>query len=160
MIASGDGFGHCAEMHRDVCGLRDHAPVGIEERASIAQSTCDNAADTAAVNACYAASQTARDSRIALTGTFGAGLNMYFTEFMGLSVEWRGLPFKMNESGTDERGAGGSFPEIGPGRGLDRIGCGRRRGARGRGVLGERGAREGGDDDDGEGFIHERNSSV
>lgn len=85
--------------------------VGIEERASIAQSTCDNAADTAAVNACYAASQTARDSRIALTGTFGAGLNMYFTEFMGLSVEWRGLPFKMNESGTDERGAGGSFPD-------------------------------------------------
>jgi outer membrane beta-barrel protein len=85
--------------------------VGIEERANIDAASCDGLATSGEVATCYEASQLARDSRIALTGTFGAGLNMYFADWFGLSIEWRGLPFKMNESGTDERGQGGSFPD-------------------------------------------------
>lgn len=85
--------------------------VGIEERASIAQASCDNLGTVDETSACYEASQTARASRIALTGTFGAGLNMYASQFFGISIEWRGLPYKLNESGTDERGPNGSFPD-------------------------------------------------
>jgi outer membrane beta-barrel protein len=85
--------------------------VGIQERSNINQATCDGLATTAEQASCYENSQTARSNRIALTGTFGAGLNMYFADFFGLSIEWRGLPYKMNESGTDERGAGGNFSD-------------------------------------------------
>lgn len=81
--------------------------VGIEERRGISQSTCDGLPSATEIATCYENSQTARSSDLVLTGTFGAGLNMYFADFFGLSIEWRGLPFKLNESGTDERTAGG-----------------------------------------------------
>ena len=49
---------------------------------------------------------------MAPSATFGAGINMYFNDFIGLSFEWRGMPFKWNTSGTDEAGNGsGTFPD-------------------------------------------------
>jgi outer membrane beta-barrel protein len=82
---------------------------GIEERANIAAATCDamGAGNETARVSCYQNSQDARSSRVAIAPTFGAGLNLYFNDFLGLNIEWRGMPFKWNNSGTDEAGAGG-----------------------------------------------------
>ena len=58
-------------------------------------------------------SQTARASRVAIAPTFGVGLVLYFNEFIGMSMEWRALPFSWNTSGTDEagKGKGDEFPD-------------------------------------------------
>jgi outer membrane beta-barrel protein len=98
--------------------------VGLTERASTSDDTiacqaagmnpgCAAAAPTSAsLNDAYLASQRANASRVAIAPTFGAGLSMYFTEWFGLNIEWRGLPFKWNDSGTDESGsASGNFPD-------------------------------------------------
>lgn len=85
------------------------ALVGVTERANTNVATLDSAAD---VNQAYLDSQLARDSRLAWAATFGANLNMYFTDWIGLSIEWRGLPFEWNASGTDESGSPeGDYPD-------------------------------------------------
>jgi len=47
-------------------------------------------------------SQTARSTRPAFTGMFGAGFNFYINRFLSISVEYRAFPFSWNTSGTDE----------------------------------------------------------
>jgi len=87
------------------------ALVFIEERANATDAACANPS-SGTTSQCYLDSQVARASRIAFTGTFGAGLNAYFTEWVGINVEWRALPFKWNRSGTDESGdSAGDFPD-------------------------------------------------
>lgn len=48
--------------------------------------------------------------RFAPAPMFGVGLNLYFNEFLGLALQWRGFPFDMNPAGTDEFGDDG-FPD-------------------------------------------------
>ncbi len=85
---------------------------GLNERASTQSSVCDAAGTQPDLESCYSSSQLARSSRVAPSATFGAGINMYFNDFIGLSFEWRGMPFKWNTSGTDEAGNGsGTFPD-------------------------------------------------
>jgi hypothetical protein len=83
--------------------------VRLSERANIVETTCRNT-DAALFQQCLEDSQDNRATRITIAPTFGAGLNLYFNEFLGLNFEWRGLPYKWNTSGTDERGNGG-FPD-------------------------------------------------
>lgn len=89
--------------------------VGLQERSNIAASTCTDMAMTSvtAQNDCFLASQTARSNRMALSPTFGAGLTMYFVDWFGIAVEWRGFYFKMNDAGFDVLGGGpgGDFPD-------------------------------------------------
>jgi len=81
--------------------------VGIEERSDYDPSSLD---DTMGCD--VNCSQTARTSRVAIAPTFGAGLTMYFNDYLGLSVEWRGMLFAWNRSGTDESGSpDGDFPD-------------------------------------------------
>lgn len=47
-------------------------------------------------------SQTARSTRPAFTGMFGAGFNFFINRFLSISVEYRAFPFSWNTSGTDE----------------------------------------------------------
>jgi hypothetical protein len=84
--------------------------MGIQERANVDAGACDTgtAVDQ---ETCYANSQTARSNRTTIRPSFGTGLNMYFNKFLGLQIEWRGFPLSMNESGTDEGGANGKFPD-------------------------------------------------
>ncbi len=83
--------------------------VGLTERANTSIDELEAAADVAAA---YLASQSADSSRVAIAATFGANLSMYFTEWFGLTIEWRGLPFAWNTSGTDESGSpDGDFPD-------------------------------------------------
>ena len=58
-------------------------------------------------------SQTARSSRVQTAASFGISLNVYFKEFMGIAIRWRGVPFRWNTGGTDSRGGGpgGDFPD-------------------------------------------------
>ena len=77
--------------------------IGIEERANTTANVCNSEAVGYVEQDCLN-TQTARSSRIALAPSFGVGINTYFKEFMGLSIQWRGIPFKWNTSGTDERG--------------------------------------------------------
>lgn len=104
------------------------AAVGVEERANISEADatakCGEAAFAMAGGsppACLA-TQDDRASRVAIAPTFGAGIVLYFNEFLGLSLEWRALPFAWNTSGTDEGGAGpdSAFPD-GAINGEDRI---------------------------------------
>lgn len=90
--------------------------VGVEERADITPQTQvrSTACDIQMFNdAECRSSQTLRASRVAIAPTFGAGLMFYMNDFMGLSFEWRGVPFSWNSSGTDQQGegAGGDFPD-------------------------------------------------
>lgn len=48
------------------------------------------------------ANQTARAGRVAITGTFGVGLNFFINRFLSLGVEYRAYPFAWNTMGTDE----------------------------------------------------------
>ena len=78
--------------------------VGLEERADVSSTGCNVA--------CLNDSQTLRSSRVAIAPTFGAGLTMYLNDYLGLSVEWRGILFAWNRSGTDESGSpNGDFPD-------------------------------------------------
>lgn len=83
----------------------------VEERASISAADCANPM-TGTTTDCFLASQSARSNRTTFASTFGVGFNAYFNSWMGLSVEWRALPFKWNRTGTDESGdSAGNFPD-------------------------------------------------
>jgi hypothetical protein len=86
--------------------------VGVEERADVTQqksTQCLAGGNLAASIACFEDGQSAR---VAIAPTFGAGLSLYLAEFLTMSIEWRGLPFAWNTSGTDESGsARGDFPD-------------------------------------------------
>jgi outer membrane beta-barrel protein len=85
------------------------AITGVEERANV---TDTNVCSGASVTPACLDSQVARSSRIAINATFGAGLRLYFNDWIGLTLEWRGLPFRWNTSGTDEGGdPRGNFPD-------------------------------------------------
>lgn len=78
--------------------------ASLEERANVTDGRCDvESPDFGDGSACLA-SQTARASRMQVAPTFGAGLSLYLTNFMGLTLEYRAFPFKWNNSGTDEGG--------------------------------------------------------
>jgi len=80
--------------------------IGLEERveATYGQNTpqdCKVMDNLAASKTKCEATQTL-EARVAMTGTFGVGLTMYMSEWIALTMEWRGLPFAWNTSGTDE----------------------------------------------------------
>ena len=89
--------------------------VGVEERADVHLQESNEEAGTEcalADTACLEQSQTARSSRVAIAPTFGVGLTMMFNDFVGLNLNWRGMPFSWNTSGTDESGdEDGDFPD-------------------------------------------------
>ena len=80
--------------------------VGLEERADAIGrpspgdvSFCEiagNAMDTGCLD-----SQTARSKRTAIAPSFGVAFNAFFHDFLGISLRWRGIPFKYNTGGTD-----------------------------------------------------------
>ena len=65
------------------------------------------------------ATQSERDTRLAIAPTFGVGLSLYLTDYLALTLEYSAFPFKWNTSGTDEGGldaklretGGGGFPD-------------------------------------------------
>ncbi|MBX3248805.1 MAG: hypothetical protein KF901_16635 [Myxococcales bacterium] len=91
------------------------AAVGLTERADVALVGSGSAvSNQCAIDNldCLARSQTDRQNRVAIAPTFGAGLTMMFNNFIGLSFDWRGMPFAVNNSGTDESGSNaGDFPD-------------------------------------------------
>lgn len=77
------------------------AVIGLEERADTSNAACSNPMGGQNVG-CYNAAQTARASRVTAAATFGVGLSMYFNDFIGLNLNWRGMPFSWNASGFDD----------------------------------------------------------
>lgn len=71
------------------------AVLGIEERSDVTRNQCNNLD-------CFVGTQTQRSNRVAVAATFGAGLSMYFNNFIGLNFNWRGLPYSSNSSGWDD----------------------------------------------------------
>ena len=90
----------------------------VEERADVTTGICAAGSMDFDTDACND-SQIATAKRIQLAPTFGAGLSMYVTDFMGITLEYRAFPFKWNNSGTDEGGTNenrdsdknGEFPD-------------------------------------------------
>lgn len=81
--------------------------AGISERDDVSIGEC-----APGDAGCFLATQTARQSRLAIAPVIGAGINMYFNDYIGLNVQWRGMPFSWNRSGTDESGSpDGDFPD-------------------------------------------------
>jgi outer membrane beta-barrel protein len=85
--------------------------IGVEERADtvdgagVRDTSCDGPPPAAgALDECVNR-QGERGSRVAITGTFSAGLRLHVNEWMALNLEWRALPFSWNTGGTDEDGA-------------------------------------------------------
>lgn len=90
--------------------------VGLEERADVPDSKYDqcfgDGSSLATAIPCFSATAKARSTRVAIAPTFGAGLSLYLADFVAMTIEWRGLPFAWNTSGTDESGfSGGDFPD-------------------------------------------------
>lgn len=73
------------------------AVIGLEERSDVSNADC-----MAVGESCFNASQVARTSRVTAAATFGVGLSMYFNDFIGLNLNWRGMPFSWNASGWDD----------------------------------------------------------
>jgi len=89
--------------------------VGVEERADVTNAGAAGCLDgptpmDPASDPCVQ-TQLDRASRVAITGTAAVGLMLYFNDFIGLSIEYRALPFAWNTSGTDESGPDGDFPD-------------------------------------------------
>lgn len=80
--------------------------VGVSERAPCGKDDSGNALPNCAISF-Y------QQSRVAVTGTFGLGLNFYPTQFVGFGAEFRALPFSWNTSGFDNHGGGTNqnFPD-------------------------------------------------
>lgn len=91
------------------------AIAGVKERADVLfadADACRNRGDLAAQIDCFIPSQGKRASRVAIAPTFGAGLSLYIAEYLAMTLEWRGIPFSWNTSGTDEAGnALGDYPD-------------------------------------------------
>ena len=92
--------------------------VGVEERADIANTDpgfmgcLATGVDPGSRSACLGGLQDQRSTRVAIAPTFGAGLNLYFNSIVGLTLNWRGLPFSWNTSGFDNSGdERGDFPD-------------------------------------------------
>lgn len=79
--------------------------MGIEERMDTAPGICSTPGlDPTDVWHDCNLTQSDRSSRVAITGTFSAGLRLHVNQWMALNIEWRALPFSWNTSGTDEDG--------------------------------------------------------
>jgi len=85
----------------DVYGFVGAAAVGVQERGDVDRP--NNRDEPAEVT---------QATRVAIAPTFGAGINLYMNKFVGLTMEYRALPFSWNRSGTDECCVEGeSFPD-------------------------------------------------
>lgn len=85
----------------DVYGFIGGAAVGVAERGDVDRP--NNRDEPAAVT---------EATRVAIAPTFGAGVNLYMNKFVGLTLEYRALPFSWNRSGTDECCVDGeNFPD-------------------------------------------------
>ncbi len=102
-------------LDTDIAIFGGPAFVGLKERASCGKNedgttitTDPSCADQSAGNP-----HTAEASRVAITGTFGLGLNFYPTDFLGVGVDFRLLPMSWNTSGFDNHGGGTNkdFPD-------------------------------------------------
>lgn len=73
--------------------------IGVSERANFAGNTGQtyNGTEMEILD-----NQTMRANRVAITATFGVGLNFYVSRFFSLGVEYRAYPFAWNTMGTDE----------------------------------------------------------
>jgi outer membrane beta-barrel protein len=78
--------------------------VGVKERAD-----CGSAGQPA----CSDAKSFTEASRVAIAPSFGLGLSLYPTGFVGINIEYRAYPFSYNRGGFDSRGTGpdASFPD-------------------------------------------------
>jgi len=89
--------------------------VGIEERAEVTGdffSNCRARGELGAQIQCLEATQSERETRMAIAPTFGAGLSLYMGNWVAMTFEWRAMPFAWNTSGTDESGnSRGDFPD-------------------------------------------------
>lgn len=94
-----------------IVGIEERANIRRNDSATISDRVCGNGAPVDMRDDCLRDSQRNRLNRSTVAPTFGAGLSMYFNDFLGLAVEWRGMPFAWNTSGTDERGPDGLFPD-------------------------------------------------
>ncbi len=84
--------------------------IGLQERAD-----CGADADGVKLGVvCSDQASFTLASRVAVTGTFGLGLNFYPSPFIGFGFEFRGIPFAWNTSGFDNHGGGanGDFPDL------------------------------------------------
>lgn len=88
--------------------------VGVEERSNVSLMGRGDTGTICALSdsACLVGTQRDRSSRVAIAPTFGVGLSLMFNDFVGLNMNWRGMPFSWNRSGTDESGdPHGDFPD-------------------------------------------------
>jgi len=90
--------------------------VGIKERADVNDAQyaacAGNGTNLPSAITCFGQTTGNSATRVAIAPTFGAGLSLYLADFLSMSIEWRGMPFAWNTSGTDESGAAqGDFPD-------------------------------------------------
>ncbi|MGB9338700.1 MAG: hypothetical protein WCB63_05670 [Polyangiales bacterium] len=77
--------------------------AGIPSRNNV--SNCIIEGTTAPDNQCLD-SQLARSKRTVIAPSFGIAFSAFFKEFVGITLRWRGIPFKYNTGGSDSSATG------------------------------------------------------
>jgi hypothetical protein len=85
------------EERKNVTGIQAPPPGGV--------SDCIIEGQTAVDAGCLQ-SQGARSKRVAIAPSFGIAFSAFFKRFVGISLRWRGIPFKYNTGGTDNSNDG------------------------------------------------------
>ena len=83
--------------------------VGVEERAdAVGQPAPGNVtfSDIPVPPDARLPSKVARSKRTAIAPSFGIALSAFCQDFLGISLRWRGIPFKYNTGGTDNNNDG------------------------------------------------------
>ena len=76
--------------------------IGVEERAdAVGQPSPGDVTFCDIPNDGCLPSQLARSKRTAIAPSFGVAFSAFFQDFLGISLRWRGIPFKYNTGGTD-----------------------------------------------------------
>ena len=99
-----------AFVDTDFYVLLGFAAAFVAERQDVTGMAAQECNDNPVGTGSCPGTQRLGDARFAPAPMFGVGLNLYFNEFLGLALQWRGMPFDFNPSGTDEFGDDG-FPD-------------------------------------------------
>ena len=99
-----------AFVDTDFYVLVGFAAAFVAERQDVTGAQAEACINNPVGDATCRGTQQLGDARFAPAPMFGVGLNLYFNEFLGMALQWRGFPFDMNPAGTDELGDDG-FPD-------------------------------------------------
>jgi len=95
--------------------VKDRGGASDELALGVVDPTCDDVNPRDGMADSYNDCVKMESRIVAILPTVGAGLDLFANEWLAVNIEYRGLPMKLNISGTDEYGMTASGREADPG---------------------------------------------